>query len=211
MQCRTRCAPQQASTRRCHTDRIAQFWDFGGDAYVDTNKYIRLTQDRGSQAGWLWTRAVSRLASAKCAWGVGAPFALCSPDDAVRGIADHMCAYRRFSRRTTRSRSSSASTARLRATSRTVMGECCVHAPRGGRWGAPGGSSLPACLISPAPGQAADRSHTASRCGSRRSARRLAQSSARKTTSLASASCSTPSPTRDMCVAVPSCSPWKRS
>lgn len=33
-----------------------KFWDFGADAIVDTNKHIRLTQDRTSQMGWLWSR-----------------------------------------------------------------------------------------------------------------------------------------------------------
>lgn len=33
-----------------------KFWDFGADAIVDTNKHIRLTQDRPHQMGWLWTR-----------------------------------------------------------------------------------------------------------------------------------------------------------
>lgn len=33
-----------------------KFWDFGADAIVDTNRYIRLTQDRPSQMGWLWSR-----------------------------------------------------------------------------------------------------------------------------------------------------------
>lgn len=38
------------------SDLQNKFWDFGGDAIVDTTRYIRLTQDRPSQAGWLWTR-----------------------------------------------------------------------------------------------------------------------------------------------------------
>ncbi|SNX82010.1 related to vesicular integral-membrane protein VIP36 [Melanopsichium pennsylvanicum] len=33
-----------------------KFWDFGADSIVDTNKHIRLTQDRPSQMGWLWSR-----------------------------------------------------------------------------------------------------------------------------------------------------------
>lgn len=33
-----------------------KFWDFGANAIVDTNRYIRLTQDRPSQMGWLWSR-----------------------------------------------------------------------------------------------------------------------------------------------------------
>ena len=31
-------------------------FDFGGSAIINTNKHIRLTQDRKSQAGWLWSR-----------------------------------------------------------------------------------------------------------------------------------------------------------
>lgn len=32
------------------------FWDYGGDAIVDTNRAVLLTQDRRSQDGWLWSR-----------------------------------------------------------------------------------------------------------------------------------------------------------
>ncbi|KAI0028829.1 legume-like lectin family-domain-containing protein, partial [Vararia minispora EC-137] len=33
-----------------------RWWDFGADAYVNTNKHIRLTQNKPSQMGWLWSR-----------------------------------------------------------------------------------------------------------------------------------------------------------
>ncbi|KZT05407.1 concanavalin A-like lectin/glucanase [Laetiporus sulphureus 93-53] len=33
-----------------------RWWDFGADAYINTNKHIRLTRNRPSQIGWLWTR-----------------------------------------------------------------------------------------------------------------------------------------------------------
>ncbi|OSC97331.1 legume-like lectin [Trametes coccinea BRFM310] len=33
-----------------------RWWDFGGDAYVNTNKHIRLTRQVPSQMGWLWSR-----------------------------------------------------------------------------------------------------------------------------------------------------------
>ncbi|KAE9408725.1 concanavalin A-like lectin/glucanase [Gymnopus androsaceus JB14] len=33
-----------------------RWWDFGADSYVNTNKHIRLTRDRPSQMGWLWSR-----------------------------------------------------------------------------------------------------------------------------------------------------------
>ncbi|KAI0753198.1 legume-like lectin family-domain-containing protein [Daedaleopsis nitida] len=33
-----------------------RWWDFGGDAYVNTNKHIRLTRAQPSQMGWLWSR-----------------------------------------------------------------------------------------------------------------------------------------------------------
>ncbi|KAJ7108434.1 legume-like lectin [Mycena crocata] len=33
-----------------------RWWDFGADAYVNTNKHVRLTQMRPSQMGWLWSR-----------------------------------------------------------------------------------------------------------------------------------------------------------
>ncbi|RSH87777.1 uncharacterized protein EHS24_000293 [Apiotrichum porosum] len=38
------------------TDLQNRWWDFGGDAIINTNKHIRLTQDRQSEAGWLWSR-----------------------------------------------------------------------------------------------------------------------------------------------------------
>lgn len=33
-----------------------KFWDFGANAIVDTNRHIRLTQDRPSETGFLWSR-----------------------------------------------------------------------------------------------------------------------------------------------------------
>ncbi|OAX42807.1 hypothetical protein K503DRAFT_766421 [Rhizopogon vinicolor AM-OR11-026] len=33
-----------------------RWWDFGGDAYINTNKHIRLTRPQPSQMGWLWSR-----------------------------------------------------------------------------------------------------------------------------------------------------------
>ncbi|CAL1711508.1 unnamed protein product [Somion occarium] len=33
-----------------------RWWDFGADAYINTNKHIRLTRARPSQMGWLWSR-----------------------------------------------------------------------------------------------------------------------------------------------------------
>ncbi|KAF9416534.1 hypothetical protein BGZ94_010193 [Podila epigama] len=33
-----------------------RWFDFGGDAYINTNKHIRLTSDRPSQTGYLWSR-----------------------------------------------------------------------------------------------------------------------------------------------------------
>lgn len=33
-----------------------KWWDYGGDAIVDTNRHIRLTQDKPHQRGWLWSR-----------------------------------------------------------------------------------------------------------------------------------------------------------
>ncbi|PWN22005.1 hypothetical protein BCV69DRAFT_281910 [Microstroma glucosiphilum] len=33
-----------------------KYWDFGGDAIVDTNRHVRLTQDKPHQAGYLWSR-----------------------------------------------------------------------------------------------------------------------------------------------------------
>ncbi|KAF9563007.1 hypothetical protein CPC08DRAFT_794567 [Agrocybe pediades] len=33
-----------------------RWWDFGADAYVNTNKHVRLTRNAPSQMGWLWSR-----------------------------------------------------------------------------------------------------------------------------------------------------------
>ncbi|KAK0212224.1 legume-like lectin [Desarmillaria ectypa] len=33
-----------------------RWWDFGADAYINTNKHIRLTRDKPSQMGYLWSR-----------------------------------------------------------------------------------------------------------------------------------------------------------
>jgi len=33
-----------------------RWWDFGADAYVNTNKHIRLTRNKPSLMGWLWSR-----------------------------------------------------------------------------------------------------------------------------------------------------------
>ncbi|KAF9047557.1 legume-like lectin family-domain-containing protein [Panaeolus papilionaceus] len=33
-----------------------RWWDFGADAYINTNKHIRLTRNAPSQMGWLWSR-----------------------------------------------------------------------------------------------------------------------------------------------------------
>ncbi|KAK1922054.1 lectin [Papiliotrema laurentii] len=38
------------------TDLQNRWWDFGGDAIINTNKHVRLTQDRPSESGWLWSR-----------------------------------------------------------------------------------------------------------------------------------------------------------
>lgn len=37
-------------------DLQSRWWDFGADAYVNTNKHVRLTQNKPSQMGWLWSR-----------------------------------------------------------------------------------------------------------------------------------------------------------
>lgn len=38
------------------SDLQNRWFDFGGSTIIDTNKQIRLTQDRSSQAGYLWSR-----------------------------------------------------------------------------------------------------------------------------------------------------------
>ena len=32
------------------------YWDYGGDTIIDTNRHVKLTQDRPSERGWLWSR-----------------------------------------------------------------------------------------------------------------------------------------------------------
>jgi len=34
-----------------------RWWDFGGSAVVEVNKFVRLTHNQNSQQGWLWSRA----------------------------------------------------------------------------------------------------------------------------------------------------------
>lgn len=34
----------------------SKYWDYGGDTIIDTNRHIRLTQDKPHQIGWLWSR-----------------------------------------------------------------------------------------------------------------------------------------------------------
>lgn len=33
-----------------------RWWDFGADAIINTNKHVRLTRNKPSQMGWLWSR-----------------------------------------------------------------------------------------------------------------------------------------------------------
>ncbi|KAF7782795.1 hypothetical protein Agabi119p4_2171 [Agaricus bisporus var. burnettii] len=35
-----------------------RWWDFGADAYINTNKHVRLTRNKPSLMGWLWSRLV---------------------------------------------------------------------------------------------------------------------------------------------------------
>ncbi|KAH7883239.1 legume-like lectin family-domain-containing protein [Phlebopus sp. FC_14] len=51
----------QLRTHSIHPPYIDQdlqnrWWDFGADAYINTNKHIRLTRPAPSQMGWLWSR-----------------------------------------------------------------------------------------------------------------------------------------------------------
>ena len=57
-------------------------FDFGGSSVINTNKHIRLTQDRKSQAGWLWSRLVCLAEPAKVA----------TPPPDLAGSADRLCA-----------------------------------------------------------------------------------------------------------------------
>ena len=38
-----------------------RFYNFGGDALVQVNEHVRLTQDKPSQRGWIWSRTVSYI------------------------------------------------------------------------------------------------------------------------------------------------------
>ncbi|KAK2070169.1 hypothetical protein P8C59_004688 [Phyllachora maydis] len=38
------------------SDMQSRWYDFGGDAVIRTDSYIRLTSDRPSQTGWLWSK-----------------------------------------------------------------------------------------------------------------------------------------------------------
>lgn len=38
------------------SDLQNRWFDFGGSTIINTNKHVRLSQDRASQAGWLWSR-----------------------------------------------------------------------------------------------------------------------------------------------------------
>jgi hypothetical protein len=42
-------------------DLSSKWWDFGGDTTVDVNSEVRLTGDRPSQTGWLFSRVVRAL------------------------------------------------------------------------------------------------------------------------------------------------------
>lgn len=44
------------STAYVDSDLQNRWFDFGGSTIINTNKHVRLTQDRSSQAGWLWSR-----------------------------------------------------------------------------------------------------------------------------------------------------------
>ncbi|RUS21084.1 LOW QUALITY PROTEIN: concanavalin A-like lectin/glucanase domain-containing protein [Jimgerdemannia flammicorona] len=44
------------SLERPDQDLQNRWFDFGGDTVINTNKQIRLTSDRQSQTGWLWSR-----------------------------------------------------------------------------------------------------------------------------------------------------------
>lgn len=65
----------QLRTHSMHAPYIDQdlqnrWWDFGGDAYVNTMKHVRLTQNKPSQMGWLW----SRLALTAANWVIEVEF-----------------------------------------------------------------------------------------------------------------------------------------
>lgn len=50
------------------SDLQNRWFDFGGSTIVNTNKHIRLTQDRASQSGWLWSRLALAPNSFEIEW-----------------------------------------------------------------------------------------------------------------------------------------------
>ncbi|WWD19506.1 hypothetical protein CI109_103967 [Kwoniella shandongensis] len=54
------------------SDLQNRWWDFGGDAIINTNKHVRLTQDKPSQQGWLWSRMPLSVAN----WQIDVEFAV---------------------------------------------------------------------------------------------------------------------------------------
>ncbi|WVR07833.1 hypothetical protein IAU60_004876 [Kwoniella sp. DSM 27419] len=45
------------------SDLQNRWWDFGEQAIINTNKHVRLTQDKPSEKGWLWSRMPLSVAS----------------------------------------------------------------------------------------------------------------------------------------------------
>ncbi|RIA79906.1 legume-like lectin family-domain-containing protein [Glomus cerebriforme] len=58
-----------------------RWFDFGADTVINTNKYIRLTHDRQSQTGWLW----SRLPLTTANWQVEFEFSIDGQNPSLHG------------------------------------------------------------------------------------------------------------------------------
>lgn len=60
---------------------VNRYWDFGGDAIVEVNKYVRLAQDMQSRRGWIWTKTPLTASS----WEVEFEFKVSGSSDSLYG------------------------------------------------------------------------------------------------------------------------------
>src|ERR1700753_2010270 len=51
-----RCMADDGSQPYLDSDMQSRWWDFGGDTIIRTDKYVRLTPERASRSGWLFSR-----------------------------------------------------------------------------------------------------------------------------------------------------------
>ncbi|RKO99547.1 hypothetical protein CXG81DRAFT_3004, partial [Caulochytrium protostelioides] len=58
-----------------------RYWDFGGDTLLEVNKFVRMTQDRPAQDGWIWSKQPLNAR----AWQVEFEFAVHGKPGVVHG------------------------------------------------------------------------------------------------------------------------------